>query len=140
MPNISQSKGNQTIKYAQLIEYNVWNVFLVHQNVLEELFPDPFLKNLNWAYFWINGLKFCFYYMPSSELLKYIETKLQTTCFISYHFTISHRKTSNFDMCLFIKIIKIKIIKIIFIKIHLYLSLLFYTKDYLSFKKDLSWF
>ena len=28
------------------------------QNVVEKLFPDPFLKNQNWDYLWINSLKF----------------------------------------------------------------------------------
>ena len=28
LPNISQSKGNQTIKLGQLIEYNNQNIFL----------------------------------------------------------------------------------------------------------------
>ena len=54
------------------------------QNVVEKLFPDPLLKNLNWSYLWINSLKFykvCFYCMPSWQLLKYIETKLETYCF-----------------------------------------------------------
>ena len=44
------------------------------------LFPDPFLKNQDWAYLWINSLEFytpSFYCMPSWGLLKYIETKLQ---------------------------------------------------------------
>ena len=27
LPNISQSKGNQTIKFVQLIEYNKRNIF-----------------------------------------------------------------------------------------------------------------
>ena len=34
------------------------------QNVVEKLVPDPFLKNKNWAYLWINSLKFytvCFF-------------------------------------------------------------------------------
>ena len=37
------------------------------QNVVEKLFTDPFLKNQNWVYLWINNLKFytvCFYCMP----------------------------------------------------------------------------
>ena len=37
------------------------------QNVVEKLFTDPFLKNQNWIYLWINNLKFytvCFYCMP----------------------------------------------------------------------------
>ena len=28
LPNISQSKGNQTMKFGQLIEYNKTNIFL----------------------------------------------------------------------------------------------------------------
>ena len=47
-----------------------------------KLFPEPFSKNQNWAYFWINVLKFytaCFYCMPSWGLSKYIEIKLQIT-------------------------------------------------------------
>ena len=28
LPNISQSKGNQTMKFGQLIEYNRRNIFL----------------------------------------------------------------------------------------------------------------
>ena len=54
------------------------------QNVVEKLVPDPFLENLNWAYLWINSLKFYivwFYCMPSWVLSKYIETKMQTVCF-----------------------------------------------------------
>ena len=41
------------------------------QNVLEKLFPDLFLKNHT----------VCVYCMPSSGPWKYIETKLETTCF-----------------------------------------------------------
>ena len=41
------SKGSQTIKFGQLTEYNMRNIFLENhsQNVVEKLFPDPFLKN-----------------------------------------------------------------------------------------------
>ena len=52
--------------------------------MVEKLFPDTFLKNYNWAYLWISSLKFhtvCFYCVPSWGLLKYIESKLQTTWF-----------------------------------------------------------
>ena len=30
LPNISQSKGNQTMKFGQLIEYNKRNIFFKH--------------------------------------------------------------------------------------------------------------
>ena len=48
LPNISRSKASQTMKYGQLIEYNR-NIFLKNhgQNVVQKLFPDPFLKNQN---------------------------------------------------------------------------------------------
>ena len=47
--NISRSKGNQAIKFGQLIEYNIRNIFLKNhtQNVVEKLFPGSFLKNQN---------------------------------------------------------------------------------------------
>ena len=52
--------------------------------MVDKLFPELFLKNKNWAYLWINILKFytvCFYCMRSWRLSKYIKAKLQTTCF-----------------------------------------------------------
>ena len=60
LSDISKSKGNQSVKFGQLIAYNIRNIFLENhkQNVLEKLFADPYLKNQNWAYLWINGLKF----------------------------------------------------------------------------------
>ena len=49
LANISGSKGNQAMKFCQLIEYNVRNIFLINhtQNVVEKLVPEPFLKNQN---------------------------------------------------------------------------------------------
>ena len=44
LPNISASKGNQTMKFAQLIEYNIKHHI---QNVVERLFSDSFRKNKN---------------------------------------------------------------------------------------------
>ena len=45
LPNISQSKGNQTMKFGQLIEYNKRNNFLPNylENEIRRLFPDLFL-------------------------------------------------------------------------------------------------
>ena len=58
--DISRSKDNWTMKFAQVIEYNIRNIFLEKScaNVLEKLVLDLFLKNQNWAYLWINSLKF----------------------------------------------------------------------------------
>ena len=44
-PNIWRSKGNQTMKFGQLIEYNMRNIFFwkITQNVMKKLFPNTFL-------------------------------------------------------------------------------------------------
>ena len=39
-PNILQSKGNQTLKFDQLIEYNKINIYA--ENEVERLVPDLF--------------------------------------------------------------------------------------------------
>ena len=45
--NISKIKGNQTMKFCHLIEYNMRNIFLEksYPKCGEELFSDSFLKN-----------------------------------------------------------------------------------------------
>ena len=47
LPNILGSKSNQKIEFGQLIEYNMRNIFRENhaQNVVEKLFPKPFLEN-----------------------------------------------------------------------------------------------
>ena len=48
LPNICRSKGNQTMKFGQLIECNLRNIFLDKSYTKsggENLVPDPFLKN-----------------------------------------------------------------------------------------------
>ena len=55
MTNISKSKGNQTMQFGQLIEYNMRKVLLKKSCTKcgEKLFSDPFLKSPNWLYLWI---------------------------------------------------------------------------------------
>ena len=45
LPNISQSKGNQTMKFGQVIDYNKRNIFLQNyaENEARRLVPDLFL-------------------------------------------------------------------------------------------------
>ena len=45
--DISRNKGNQTIKFGQLIEYKMRNIFLEKWYTMEKLFPAPSLKNQN---------------------------------------------------------------------------------------------
>ena len=49
LANVSRSKGNQTMKFGQLIERNMRTIFLKNhsENVVKKLFPDPFLKTQN---------------------------------------------------------------------------------------------
>ena len=79
MPNISRGKGNQTMKFGKTF---FWKNH--RQDMLENIFPDLFLKNQNLAYLCMNSLKFytaCFNCMTGWRLSKYMETKLWTTCF-----------------------------------------------------------
>ena len=93
LPNILRSKVNQTIKFGQLTECNMGNIFFlkIHkQNAVEKLklVPDLFLEDESWAYLWINGLKLytvCFCCMANGGLSKYNETKLWTACLFSSH-------------------------------------------------------
>ena len=53
MSDISKSKDNQAMKFGQLMEYNMTNIFLKKnhtQNVEEKLFPDPFPKKSKIGY------------------------------------------------------------------------------------------
>ena len=88
MPNISRSKSNQTMKFGQLIECNMRILGITFQEKLYprcggEISARPFSVKLKYS-IWMNSLKFytvCFYCIPNWGLSKYIETKLQTTCF-----------------------------------------------------------
>ena len=46
LPNISRSKGNQTMKFGQLIEYNMRNIFVEksYTKCGEETFPRSLSK------------------------------------------------------------------------------------------------
>ena len=103
LSNISRSKGNQTMKFSQLVEYNM-QLFLWKnhtQNMVEKLFTDPFLKTQHWAYLWINSLKLYtvnFQCMPSWGLSKYIENKLPITCFLLIF--EKQKEVWNYSRCL----------------------------------------
>ena len=47
LTNIWSRKFNQAMKFVQLIQYNLRNIFSCTQNASEILFPGPFLKNEN---------------------------------------------------------------------------------------------
>ena len=74
------------MKFGQLIEYNMKNIFVEksYTKCAGETNPDPYLKHKNWAYLRISSVKFetvGFYFMLIWGLSKYRKIKLQTTCF-----------------------------------------------------------
>ena len=73
-PNISKNEGTHTMKFGQLTEYYVINIFLAksYRKGGEEISPEPFLKNLNID--WINSHSLFLLYAI-------VESKLQITCF-----------------------------------------------------------
>ena len=49
LPNISESKGNQTMRFGQLTEYNMRNMFLKksYTSYSEKTIPRPLSKKSN---------------------------------------------------------------------------------------------
>ena len=47
------------MKFGQLIEYNMWNIFVEksYTKCGGETIPDSYLKNQNREYLWINSVK-----------------------------------------------------------------------------------
>ena len=93
------------MKPRQAIEYN-WETFFLKnhaQSVVQTLVLDSFLKTQNWEYLWINRVKFhafCFFCMPVWGLSKYIDKKLQTTCFyVILNFLKKQKETCNYYPC-----------------------------------------
>ena len=99
LTNISGSKGNQAMKFGQLIEYNLTNIFLERSYTKcgGEIIPRPFFKKsklslrMNIIKFYI----FCFYCLPSWGLSKVIETKLHITCIYLKQSFLKNKKRSG---------------------------------------------
>ena len=70
LPNILRSKGNQTMKFGGLLEYNMRTIFIEksYPDVVEKIVPDHFLKKEYWAYVWINSLKFYSLFLLHAKL------------------------------------------------------------------------
>ena len=83
LPNISQSKGNQKTKFDKT-ERNMKNIFFEksYAKCSRETTSRPFsIKSKLVISLDLKFYTVYFYCMASWGLLKYIETKLQTTCF-----------------------------------------------------------
>ena len=82
LSDISRSKTNYAMKFGQLIEYNMRNIFLEKwcTKCDGETSPDPFLKNRNGAAV-CSFIQFVFIVCPNWGLPKHTEAKLLITCF-----------------------------------------------------------
>ena len=84
LTNILKTKGNQIIKFGRLIEHNMRNVFLgkLCTKCGEDTILRPFSQKSTLSISLDQKLYTVrFYFMPSLRLSKYIEVKLQATCF-----------------------------------------------------------
>ena len=84
LTNISWSKGNR--QFGQLKEYNIRNIFLEKSYIKcgGETIPRPFSKKSKLGISmdqWSKCLSILFWLYAKLNISKYIETKLQTTCF-----------------------------------------------------------
>ena len=73
LPKISRAKGNQTMKVAQLIEYNMRNIFLENsfKKCGGEIITRPLSRKSKLTIYLDQWLKFyiiCFYCMQSIEI------------------------------------------------------------------------
>ena len=68
------------------------------QSLAEKLFPDPFLKIQNWAYLWINILKFyifCFYVWQVDDYRNRFKLSCRPLAFTSYKAFLKNKKGSG---------------------------------------------
>ena len=84
LPNILRSKGDQAMKFGQLIEYNMKNIIVEksYTKCAGESIPRPLSKKMKIKN--ISGSiveSILFYCMLIRELSKYSEIRLQTICF-----------------------------------------------------------
>ena len=76
LPNLSKSKDNQTVKFGQLIEYNMRNIF-VEKSYTKwggETIARLFSKKSKLSYLWINSFKVLY-----SLLLLYVNMRAMET-------------------------------------------------------------
>ena len=76
------------MKFVQLIEYNIRNIFLEKSYTESggEIIPRPF-QSQDWAYLWINSPKysiFCFYYIQVEGYHNILKLHCKRLAFISY--------------------------------------------------------
>ena len=125
LSNISRSRGNQTMKFGHLIEYNVRNIFLEKSFIkcCEETIPRPCSKKSKlsisldqWSkvlyilfllYAKLRAIKICWNYAAGHLLLSHIKLLWKTKrglelVFLPHFCMISEEKYFSRDMCIVI--------------------------------------
>ena len=100
LSNISISKGNQTMKFGQLVDMTWEIIFLKSdaKNVVEKLFPGLMLESQDWVYIWINSLKFdtvCFYCVLSWGYLNILKLTCKPLPFNSYATLLKNKRNRS---------------------------------------------
>ena len=84
LPNILRSKRNETMKFGQLIEYKMRNIFLEKLNTKcgRKTSPRPFTKKSKFSISLNQQSElYCMSKLRSTKIEKKIKTKVLTTCF-----------------------------------------------------------
>ena len=92
-PKFSKSKGKQAMRFGQLIEYNMRNIFFdrSYRKCARETIPRSLSKNQIQAYFWINSVKLFLLY---DNLFKKSKTKTKSGLELVYlpHFLYNFQR------------------------------------------------
>ena len=96
LPDISRSKGNQTITFCHLIDYNKRNIFLKNHKVWRRNWSQTLFKNsiLSISLYHLSEVyKNCFYCMPQVEDYQNIlKLRCWPLAFSSYKAFLKHEK------------------------------------------------
>ena len=70
---------------------------IIHKNVVEKLFSDPFLKNRNLSYIWVNSLKFyiIFILCQIEDHRNILKLSYRPFTFTSYKAFLENKKRSG---------------------------------------------
>ena len=92
LSSFSRSKGNQTIRFGQLIEYNMRNYFLgkSYKKCSGEASPRRFYKKFKIEHIYRSSVWNVIVY-PSNGLPKYIKITVLTTCFYLISTTLKNK-------------------------------------------------
>ena len=98
LPNISRSKDNQTMKFGQVMEYNMGNYFLENSFTKcdGKTIPKPFSKNSKLS---ISLDQFLFIVGQVEGYRNILKLSCRSLSFISYKAFVKNKKRSGTTLC-----------------------------------------